>query len=75
VNLQPIYPPSQHYLPSACTSCGGDVRCDNGFADLDGKPYKAYVCAGCTITAIGGNRVSAMVGEAQMRDMRERNVL
>lgn len=51
MNLQPINPPSQHTLPGACTSCGGEVRCDNGFADLDGEPFKAYLCAGCAKTA------------------------
>lgn len=52
MNLQPIYPISQHVMPQACTSCGGDVSCENGFADLDGERYKAYNCGRCASLAL-----------------------
>lgn len=45
--IEPIYPPSLHVLPNACDSCGGDVRCDKGFAVLSAKPG-TYLCSVCT---------------------------
>jgi hypothetical protein len=50
VNLQPIA--SNRWtapltLPCACQECGGHVQCETGYADRDGEPFKAYVCAAC----------------------------
>lgn len=50
MNLLPISGNASHAplrLPAACTQCGGDVSTDTGYADLDGEPFKAYVCAAC----------------------------
>lgn len=53
MTLTPIHPPSTHLLPAACTSCGGEVRCNTGFADLEGTPWKAFVYAQCAQIALG----------------------
>lgn len=46
MQIEPIYPPSLHVLPKACDDCGGDVRCNKGFAILDAKPG-TYLCFAC----------------------------
>ena len=33
--------------PGAPYVCGAGVRADTGYADLDGAPFKAYVCGPC----------------------------
>jgi hypothetical protein len=33
--------------PGAPYVCGARVRSDIGYANLDGVPFKAYVCAAC----------------------------
>lgn len=70
MNLQAIYPPAVGLILKACTSCGGDVKTDRGFADLDGEPFKAYLCAGCAVTAVGGNRCAELLQAAQERHRR-----
>jgi hypothetical protein len=68
MNLQPIWPPVPFsVLPAACTSCGKDVRTDTGFADLDGPPFKAYMCVACTTISIGGSRVAEAQAASQRR--------
>lgn len=46
MRIEPIYPPSRHVMFKACADCGGDVRCDKGFALLDAKPG-TYLCFAC----------------------------
>lgn len=74
-NLQPIYPRSRHLLPEACTSCGGDVRCDSGFADLNGTPFRAFFCPTCTSIAIGPMEAARRLDAVQLRELRELGVL
>jgi hypothetical protein len=50
MNLFPISRNASHAplrLPCACQQCDGDVSTADGYADLDGDPFKAYVCAKC----------------------------
>lgn len=53
MNLQPIAP-ARHFndqrLVKACTNCSKDVMTTTGFADLDGPPFKAYLCVHCVCT-------------------------
>lgn len=72
MNLQPVYParsPYESRLPGACTNCGKDVMTGTGFADLDGAPFKAYVCIQCVRYSLRRNDiVDALVA----RDAKER---
>lgn len=51
MDLQPINPPSDHRIVKACQSCGEDVRCDTGFADLDGA-FGTFYCGSCAAIAL-----------------------
>lgn len=55
LNLQPIQPAlvngGVQTLLARCVACGGHVRSDTGFADLDGEPFRAYYCAACGAAA------------------------
>lgn len=54
MNLQPIKPATvmghAQTILAACLGCGGHVRSDTGYADLDGPPFRAYFCAECGAT-------------------------
>ena len=65
MNIRAIYPPSNHYLPNGCSSCGGDVKLDHGFVDLDLPPYKGYLCVNCVAISIGPNKADELLQEAQ----------
>ena len=49
--LRPITPATTlghaQTLLAACLDCGGHVRSDTGYCDLEGPPFKAYYCAEC----------------------------
>lgn len=64
-NIRAIYPPSEGVIPKGCYSCGKDVKLDKGFVDMNRKPYKGYLCAGCTIVAIGGIKASMLLQYSQ----------
>lgn len=63
MHFEPIYPPSLHVLPKACADCGGDVRCDKGFAIMDAKP-RTYLCFTCgSLDHAAAKRWEAMVAD------------
>lgn len=74
-NITAIYPPTSHVLAGACHSCGSDVRCDNGFADLDKRPFRGYLCSRCAMTAIGGTECSRLLQESQDRERESRHAI
>lgn len=47
MNLQPINPAKPEFFFS-CAGCGQTTPSITGCADLDGEPFRAYYCAGCT---------------------------
>jgi len=68
MNIQPIYPQMADTSEIHCSSCR-KTKCGSGaFADLD--KHGAYLCVGCTKTAIGGVKASKLLEDAQMRYFR-----
>jgi hypothetical protein len=49
------------------------VKCDDGFADLDGEPYKAFLCARCAMLSVGHNKCLDLLRAAQVRNQAERS--
>jgi hypothetical protein len=49
-NIVQVYP-SHPVFTVVCCKCGSTVRSDSGrlFADLDGGPFRAYLCRACAI--------------------------
>lgn len=47
MRLKPVYPPGDNTV--ICEKCNTQITCNEAFADLDGKPFKSYICKDCLI--------------------------
>ena len=50
MNLQPVRPHAidlKHPVRVTCVTCREDFPMHTGYADLDGKPFRAYHCQTC----------------------------